>query len=253
MFDLSGRTALVAGASSGLGEGFARLLASAGARVALGARRFDRVEALVAEIIANGGEAVGVPLDIADEASVIAAFDTVETMFGTIDTVVCNAGVGHGGRSTDAPVGNIRSVLDTNLLGTYLVAREAAKRMIAAGSRGRENGRIVMIGSITAEQHHTGDAAYAASKAGIAHLARNFAKEWARQGINVNTIQPGWVLTEINREWSESAGSEAEIAALPRRRMLDQSALDDMLLYLCSDRSRQVTGATFTIDDGQSL
>ena len=253
MFDLNGRTALIAGASSGLGQGFARLLASAGARVALGARRLGRVEALAAEIVASGGEAVGVALDVTDGVGVITAFDTIETLFGTIDTVVCNAGVGHGGRSTDASIDDIRSVFDTNLLGSYLVAREAAKRMIAAGSQERENGRIVMIGSITAEQHHTGDAAYAATKAGIAHLARNFAKEWARQGINVNTIQPGWVLTEINREWYDSETSDAEISALPRRRMLEQTALDDMLLYLCSDRSRQVTGATFTIDDGQSL
>jgi NAD(P)-dependent dehydrogenase (short-subunit alcohol dehydrogenase family) len=102
-------------------------------------------------------------------------------------------------------------------------------------------------------QHHTGDNAYAATKAGIVHLAKQFAKEWARQGINVNVIQPGWIRTPINDAWFHSERAAADIAGLPRRRMQLQSSLDDMVLYLCSDRSNQVTGSVFTIDDGQSL
>jgi NAD(P)-dependent dehydrogenase (short-subunit alcohol dehydrogenase family) len=252
-FDLKGRTALVAGASSGLGEGFARLLASAGARVALGARRTERTERIAGELREAGGAAMSVALDVTDEQSVIAAYDTVEKAWGTIDTIICNAGTGNAGRSTEAPIENIRQTLDTNLLGVYLVAREGAKRLIAGGSRDTEAGRILLIGSITAMQQHTGDAAYAATKAGIAHLGRNFAKEWARQGINVNTLQPGWVLTEINREWHESEESTPAIDALPRRRMLPQAALDPMVLYYLSDASRHVTGTVMTIDDGQSL
>ena len=147
----------------------------------------------------------------------------------------------------------MRRVIDTNLVGTYLVSREGARRMIAAGSREKEDGRIVLIGSITAEQNGTGDAAYAATKAGLAHLGRQFAREWVRQGINVNTLQPGWIPTEINDDWFASERGKAEITGLYRRRLLDSDALDDMLLYLLSDRSRQVTGTTFTIDDGQSL
>lgn len=252
-FDLTGRTALVAGASSGLGEGFARLLARAGARVALGARRTERTESIAAELRETGYAAMSVTLDVTDEQSVIAAFDAVERGWGPVDTIVCNAGTGTAGRSTEAPVEAIRQTLDTNLLGVYLVAREGAKRMIAAGSRESEAGRILLIGSITAMQHHTGDAAYAATKIGIAHLGRNFAKEWARQGINVNTLQPGWVLTDINREWFASDDSASAIAALPRRRMLPQDALDPMVLYYLSDASRHVTGTVMTIDDGQSL
>ncbi len=252
-FDLTGRTALVSGASSGLGEGFARLLARAGARVALGARRTDLTSVIAAQLRDAGGAAMSVALDVTDEQSVIAAFDTVQGEWGTVDTIVCNAGVGHAGRSTEAPAEIIRQTLDTNLLGVYLVAREGAKRLIAAGSRESEAGRILLIGSITALQQHTGDAAYAATKAGIAHLGRNFAKEWARQGINVNTIQPGWVLTDINRDWFASDESTAAIDALPRRRMLPQAALDPMVLYFLSDASRHVTGTTMTIDDGQSL
>jgi len=250
---LDGRTALISGASSGLGAGFARLLASAGARVVLGARRLERVEALARELELAGAQALGVELDVTADERVSAAFDAAESRLGVVDTVIANAGIGTGGRSTDIAESAIRSVIDTNLLGTYLVARQAAKRLIASGSREREHGRMLFIGSITAQQNHTGDAAYAATKIGIAHLARQFAKEWARQGINVNTIQPGWIHTEINDAWFHSEESRAAIASLPRRRMQEQESLDDMVLYLCSDRSRAVTGATFTIDDGQSL
>lgn len=250
MFDLTGRTVLIAGASSGIGARFARITAAHGARVVLGARRLDRVEALAAEI---GGQALGVALDITDEASVIAAYDTAESVFGTVDGIVANAGVGTGGRSTDTTVEGLRGVLDTNLLGTYLVAREGARRLIAAGSRERENGRIVLIGSITAEQNWSGDSMYAATKIGLAHLARQFAKEWIRQGINVNTLQPGMIPTEINVDWYATERGQQDIQAQHRRRLLEDDALDDLLLYLLSDRSRQVTGATFTIDDGQSL
>lgn len=252
-FRLDGRIVLVAGASSGLGAGFARLLASAGASVVLGARRTERVAALAAELEQAGARAMGVGLDVSDGDSVAAAFDAAEARFGAVDTVIANAGTAAGGRSTEVAEKEIRRVLDTNLLGAYLVAREGARRMIAAGSRERGNGRILFTGSITARQNHTGDAAYAATKIGIAHLARQFAKEWARQGINVNTIEPGWIHTGMNDDWYRSEESRAAIGALPRRRMQSQDSLDDMVLYLCSDRSACVTGATFTIDDGQSL
>lgn len=253
MITLEGRIALIAGASSGIGAGFARLLSTAGARVVLGARRLDRTGELAREIEAAGGQALAVPLDVTDEASVIAAYDAAEAHFGTVNSVVANAGVGTGGRSTDVPFDGLRQVIDTNLIGAYLVSREGARRMIASGSREKEDGRIVLIGSITAEQNGTGDAMYAATKAGLAHLGRQFAREWIRQGINVNTIQPGMIPTEINEEWYATERGQADILAQHRRRLLDTDALDDMLLYLLSDRSRQITGGTFTIDDGQSL
>ena len=253
MLSLWGRTVLIAGASSGIGAGFARALAAVDAQVVLGARRLDRVTALAAQINASGGAALPVALDVTDEASVAAAYDAAEARFGTVNSVVANAGVGTGGRATNVPVAGLQQVIDTNLLGTYLVAREGARRMIASGSQTREDGRIVLVGSITAQQHGTGDAMYAATKAGLAHLARQFASEWVRQGINVNTLQPGWIPTEINQEWFASPRGQADIAALHRRRLLEPDALDDMLIYLLSDRARQVTGATFTIDDGQSL
>ncbi len=250
MTDLTDRIALITGASTGLGEGFARLLHEAGARVVLAARSMQKLRALAEEL---GDRAFPVALDIADEASVIAAFDAAESQFGTVDTLICNAGLGHGGRSTDAPRDALAQTLETNLLGTYLTAREGAKRMIAADFRASERGRIVLIGSITAQQHHTGDSMYAATKAGIDHLGRNFAKEWVRQGINVNTIQPGWMETAANAEWFGSDGSAKIIAALPRRRVVPQAALAEPLLFFCSDASKHVTGATLTVDDGISL
>lgn len=248
-FSLSGRTVFVAGASSGIGAGFARAISSAGGRVVLGARRVDRCAKLAAEL----GEALAVELDVTDEASVRSAFDAAEARFSTIDGVICNAGVGTGGRSTDVPEDGLRRVLDTNLLGAMLVAREAGRRLIAGGSREHQRGRVVLIGSITAQQNGTGDALYAATKAGLAHLGRQLAREWVRQGINVNTLQPGWIATEINTDWFASERGQADIAALHRRRLLDAEALTPTLLYLLSDASAQVTGATFTIDDGQSL
>ena len=253
MQDLSGRVGLVTGASSGLGEEFARTMSRAGAKVVLGARRLERVETIAAELETEGHIALAVALDVTDEASVSAAFDEAEDHFGTVDTVVCNAGAGVGGRSTDIPVAGLKQVQDTNLLGAFLTAREGARRMIAADLRESERGRIVLIGSITAQQFHTGDAMYAATKAGIAHLGRNLAKEWVRQGINVNTLQPGWVKTEMNADWFDGKESGPAIQALPRRRVMPVDALIEPLLFLCSDASRHVTGATLTIDDGMSL
>jgi NAD(P)-dependent dehydrogenase (short-subunit alcohol dehydrogenase family) len=253
MYDLSGRVAFLAGASSGLGEGFAPLLAQAGAKVVLGARRKHLVDQIAGELSDLGHQALAVSLDVTDEASVIAAFDEAQGRFGAVDTVIANAAGGTRGRSTDVTLDSVRHTLETIYTGSFLIAREAAKRLIAAGSQETEKGRILFIGSITAMQHHTGNNTYAAAKAGLAHLAKNLAKEWARQGVNVNVIHPGWIRTPINEHWFESGQAQSDIDALPRRRIQEQSSLDDMVLYLCSDRSRQVTGSIFTIDDGQSL
>lgn len=240
----------MAGASSGIGAGFARAIAAAGGRVVLGARRLDRTRALADEI---GDNALAVALDVTDEASVVAAFDTAEAHFSAVQCIVANAGIGTGGRATDVAASGLAGVLDTNLLGSYLVAREGARRLIAAGSAESGAGRIVLVGSITARQNGTGDAMYAATKAGLAHLGRQLAREWVRQGINVNTLEPGWIPSEINAQWFASERGRDDIARLHRRRLLASDALDPMLLYLLSDASVQVTGATFTIDDGQSL
>ncbi len=247
---LNGRLALITGASSGFGAHFARLLVREGARVVLGARRTDRLAALAVEL---GAAALAVPMDVTDEASVIAAYDAAEAHFGTVDTVIANAGIAISGRATALAGEAVDAVIATNFTGLYLTAREGAKRMMKAGFKETERGRIVLIGSITAEMTGQGDAAYAASKAGVAHLARQFAREWVRSGINVNTIQPGYIQTEIAGDWFQTEGGTRQIAAFHRRRLCPIEALDGPLLFLCSDGSRHVTGATITVDDGQVL
>jgi len=249
--DLSSRTALITGASSGLGAHFGRLLAANGARVALGARRRDRLEALADEI---GEAAAAVTMDVACEAEVIAGFDAAEAAFGrdntVIDTVIANAGVDGAGMIADLPEAEIERTLAINLKGAILTAREAARRMIAGGVR---NGRIVMVASVTAFEPSPGLVAYAASKAGVVQAARSMAREWAKHGIGVNTISPGYIRTAINDEWFDTEPGRKQIARFPRRRLMELGGLDGPVLFLCSDAAQFVTGADFVLDDGQTL
>ena len=247
---MQGRVALITGASSGFGAHFARLLVAEGARVVIGARRVDRVAALAEEL---GDAALAVAMDVTDEASIIAAFDAAEARFGTVDTVIANAGIANAGRSIDLPLSDFAAVVETNFTGLYLTAREGARRMIAAGFKAHGRGRVVLIGSITAQMTGQGDSAYAAIKAGVAHLGRQFAREWVRQGINVNTIQPGYIATEIGGDWFETDGGKAQIAAFHRKRMCPIEALDAPLLLFASDASAHITGSTLSVDDGQVL
>jgi NAD(P)-dependent dehydrogenase (short-subunit alcohol dehydrogenase family) len=247
---LKGRTCLITGASSGFGAHFARLVTAAGARVVLGARRKERVEALAQELSET---ALAVAMDVTDEVSVRAAFDAGEAAFGTIDTVIANAGVSSPGRSIDIPAEALRGLIDTNVLGVFLTAREGARRMIAAGSRESQVGRILLIGSMGAEVPIKGEVMYTASKAAVARMGRNLAGEWLRQGINVNVLQPGFVLTELADDWFASEGGQAQIASFPRKRLQPIESLDAIVLHLCSDASFAMTGSVITIDDGQSL
>lgn len=247
-FELTGRTALVTGASSGLGTRFGRILAVSGARVALGARRVDRLEALADRI---GAAACPVQMDVAREADIIAGFDAAEAAFGTpVDTVIANAGVDGAGMATTISEEEIEQTLAINLKGAILTAREGAKRMMAHGVT---KGRIVMIASITAFEPSPGLVAYAASKAGVVQAGRTLAREWARAGINVNTVSPGYIRTAINDAWFDTEPGKKQIAKFPKRRLMDEQGLDAMILFLCSDASEFVTGTNFVLDDGQTL
>ncbi|MGE4324089.1 MAG: SDR family NAD(P)-dependent oxidoreductase [Sphingobium sp.] len=252
-FDLSGRTVLVTGASSGLGERFARILADGGARVALAARRVDRLEALRDALIAQGGQAMVVEMDVASEASTIAAYDAIEAELGPVDSVIANAGMNSEGMLLDISVDEFDRVMAVNLRGAFVTAREGAKRMITAGSQERRHGRIVIISSITANTVTGGIGTYSASKAGILHLGKHMALEWARKGVNVNMVMPGYIATELNGDWFATEGGKKQINKWPRRRLMQSDDLDAILLYLASDASGAVTGSAFTIDDGQSL
>lgn len=247
---LAGRTVLVTGASSGIGARFARIVAREGAAVVIGARRADRLEALRDEIIADGGRALAVSLDVADEASVIAAYDAAEAAFGPVTGVVANAGVNYEGRALDLDIEDFDQLFSVNVRGVFLTAREGARRMRAAGVA--EQGRIVLISSITAQMHTPGTVAYSASKAAVTHMGRLLAREW-KSGPNVNLLSPGYIRSELSGDWFDTEEGARHIATWPRRRMLDEDSLDATLLYLLSDASRNVTGSDFVIDDGQSL
>lgn len=246
-FELTGRTALITGASSGLGTRFGRILAVSGAKVALGARRKDRLEAVADRIGAN---ACAVQMDVAREADIIAGFDAAEAAFGPVDTVIANAGVDGAGMITDMPEDEIEQTLAINLKGAILTAREGAKRMMAHRI---PNGRIVLIASITAFEPSPGLVAYAASKAGVVQAGRSMAREWARAGICVNTISPGYIRTAINDAWFDTEPGRKQIARFPKRRLMGEEGLDAMILFLCSDAAEFVTGTDFVLDDGQTL
>ncbi len=248
---LTGRTVLIIGASSGLGKRFAKACVTAGARVALAARRTDRLEALVQEITAAGGTAAAVAMDVLDEASVKAAFDAAEANLGPIDTVIANAGISRAGPVVDLPIEAFDATVAVNLRGAFLTAREAGKRMIAGGSRDTGRGRVVLIASIAAQVPLSGLVAYCASKAGVQMMGRALAREWVTKGVNVNMICPGYIETEINAEWFQSEGGKRQVQSFPRKRLMHESDLDAMVLYLCSDASRAITGSVFNIDDGQ--
>lgn len=247
-FELTGRTALITGASSGLGMRFGRILAVSGAKVALGARRIDRLEELADRIGAN---ACAVAMDVAREADIIAGFDAAEAAFGgPVDTVIANAGVDGAGMATTISEEEIERTLAINLKGAIVTVREGAKRMMAHGVT---NGRIVLIASITAFEPSPGLVAYAASKAGVVQAGKTMAREWARDGINVNTVSPGYIRTAINDAWFDTEPGKKQIARFPKRRLMGEEGLDAMILFLCSDASEFVTGTDFVLDDGQTL
>jgi NAD(P)-dependent dehydrogenase (short-subunit alcohol dehydrogenase family) len=248
-FDLSGKVALVTGASSGLGVHFARTLAAAGASVAIAARRADRLASLQAELLNAGVKAAAVELDVQSGKSVKAAFDAAEKMLGAIDIVVNNAGISIVKPALDMPEEDWDAVVDTNLRGAWLVAQTAAKRWVAA----KRPGVIVNIASILGLRTIGQVAPYNASKAGLIHLTRALAMEWARYDIRVNAICPGYIETEMNRDFWKTPGGQRLIERIPQRRIGQPEHLDGALLLLASDAGTFMTGSVLTVDGGHTV
>jgi NAD(P)-dependent dehydrogenase (short-subunit alcohol dehydrogenase family) len=248
-FDLKGRTAFVTGATSGLGRHFAKVLSGAGAAVALAGRRSDRLEAVKREIEESGGRAAAIELDVTDETRIAPALDKAEAALGPIDILVNNAGLSVFGLAADISASDFDKVISTNLRAPFLLATEVGRRLIAA----KREGRIINIASIGSFRVLPGVTAYCISKAGLAMMTQCLAREWARKGINVNAICPGYVETELNDEWFASEKGKAQINGFPRKRLANESDLDGMLLLLASGASRTITGSLLTVDDGQSL
>ncbi len=252
-YDLRGRVVLVTGASSGIGAHFAHVLARSGAKVVLAARRMEQLDQLRAEICKAGGEAIAVRMDVSDEASTVAAYDAAEQACGPVNTVIANAGMSVPGSALGLAIDGFDQMVAVNLRGVFLTIREGARRMIAAGSAERGDGRIVIISSITARQISPGMAVYSATKAAVEQMGRVLAKDWAGKGVNVNMIAPGYIATELTDGYFDTPAGVRLKSKFARDRIMDVDALDPMLLYLCSEASGQTTGSVFNIDDGQSL
>ena len=242
--DLSGRVALVTGASSGLGERFARVLAARGARVVRCARRKDRLDALAAEI---GAGALAVEMDATDAYSLTRAVDAAEAAFGTVDILVNNAGIPDAQRAHKMSVELVDRVLGVNLRAPWLLSCEVARRLIAA----KMPGRIVNISSTAHYGYSGGGAAlYAVTKTAIARMTETLSVEWAAYNINVNAIAPGMFVTEMTDGMFERIGPQDQNVA--RKRIPQPALLDSTLLYLVGPASEAVTGAVIRVDDGQA-
>ena len=251
--NLNGKVAFVTGASSGLGSRFAKILAEAGAQVVLAARRTERLKELRAEIEANGGAAHVVQLDVTDYASIKSALAHAETEAGPIDIVVNNSGVSSTQRLLDVTPEDYAHVMDTNLRGAFFVAQEAAKRMIVrAKSDPNKQQRIINIASVAGLRVLSQIGVYCMSKAGVVQMTKAMALEWGRYGINVNAICPGYIETEINKDYFLSEGGQKLVDMLPRKRVGRPEDLDGLLLLLAADESRFINGAIMTADDGMA-
>jgi 3-oxoacyl-[acyl-carrier protein] reductase len=249
IFDLHGKVALITGASSGLGVRFAECLAENGAAVVLVARRADRLAAVKSRIEKSGGRAIAVAADIRDRAAMQHAFDAAEKSFGTVTILVNNAGVAHAGRAVELAEEEWRRVLSTNLDAVFYCAQDAARRMLAAG----KGGAIVNIASVLGFGVAKGVIAYATAKAGVIQLTKALALELAFKGIRVNAIAPGWIVTELNRDYLASEKGAALKRDIPIGRFGEACDLDGPLLLLVSDAGRFVTGATVVADGGQMV
>ncbi len=246
MHDLSGRTALVTGASSGLGAHFARVLHKSGATVVLAARRIDRLDAAVAALEER---AHAIAMDVGDEASILAGFERIEATVGICDIIVNNAGISGGAFALKMSTQEWDRVVDTNLRAPFVVAREGAKRLAAA----KKTGSIINIASVLGLRGSPQVAAYMASKAGLIHLTHALAIEFARYGIRVNAIAPGYFKTEISSEFLESDHGRALVARIPQRAIGEMEHLSGPLLLLASDAGAYMTGSVVVVDGGLSI
>lgn len=249
MFSLAGKTALVTGASSGIGRHFAPMLARAGARVVLAARRTYLIEAEAEKIRAAGGEALAVTMDVTDSASIDAALDAAEASLGLVTVVVNNAGITIPKLLLDLSDDDWDQVIATNLSAVAYVSRQCARRMVAAGT----GGSIVNIASILAVRVQKALTNYAAAKAGVVQFTKAAALELAPHNIRVNALCPGYFRTELNGDWLDSGPGQALIRRIPQRRTGELHELDGPLLLLASDAGSLMTGAAVIVDGGHCL
>lgn len=249
MFDLSGKVALVSGASSGIGAHFSKLLARQGASVVLAARRLDRLQKLVIEIERAGGKALAVGMDVTDAQSVQSAFELTQAQYGAVDIVSNNAGVADPKLARDIDEASWNFVLNTNLKGAWLVARQAGLCMIESGT----HGSIVNTASILGLRVAVTQASYGASKAALIHMTKTLALEWSRKNIRVNALCPGFFKTQINADFLETERGRALVSSTPLQRVGELHELDAPFLLLASDAGSFVSGAALVVDGAHCL
>jgi len=245
-FTLTGKTALVTGASGGLGKHFAETLAACGAQVAVGARRAEKVAEVVHGITDQGGSAYAVDLDVTSRTCIESAFDAIESHFGTVSVCVNNAGISGRDAALDTRDESWDAVFDTNLKGAWMVSQETAKRLVAKDL----GGSIINIASILGERVMPGVLTYSVTKAGIVQMTKALALEWARHNIRVNALAPGYVETDLNRALLQSDAGQKIISRIPQRRTGELQDLDGPLMLLASDASSFMTGAIIPVDGG---
>lgn len=250
--DMLGRTALITGASTGLGAHFAGLLLGEGYNVVLAARRLDRLNDIAKANAAHEGRLLTVEMDVTDESSIKAGFDRAETHFGALHTVIANAGVSSGGKAVDMDVSEFDRIMNVNVRGAFLTAREGGRRMQAVKDSDTSRS-VVLVSSIGGLQPLAGLTAYSVSKAAVIMLAKGLAREWLTCRINVNAVCPGFIRTELNNHWFNSSGGVRQIDTFPRRRLMEAAHLDRIISFLAGPDSAGVTGSAFKIDDGQTL
>ena len=246
---LEDKHAIVTGASSGLGRYFALTLAKAGAKVAVAARRTDRLMELVDEIASFDGHALPVALDVTDPASVSKAVETAETELGRLDILVNNAGVTQPKMAIDVTEEDWDSVVGTNLRGSWRVAQETARHMKRLG----HGGSIINIASILSFGVTRQLSTYAISKAAVVQMTKAMAVELTRDNIRVNAIAPGYIETDFNRDFFATDRGKKMISRIPQQRLGQMSDLDGALLLLSGDGSQYMTGSVITIDGGHTL
>lgn len=252
--NLAGKVAMVTGASSGLGERFAKVLAAQGATVVLAARSVDRLRQLKTAIEAEGGKAFVLALDVTDVGAIDAAVARAETEAGPIDILVNNSGVSRTGRLADMSAGDFDFIMNTNVRGAFFVAQAVGARMIARAKGGAvKPARIINIASVAGLRVLSQIGVYCMSKASVIQMTKAMALEWGRYGINVNAICPGYIVTNMTAEHWETEAGQKMISMLPRRRVGQPEDLDALLLMLASDASGFVNGAVIAADDGLSV
>ena len=248
LFSLKGKNIAITGASSGFGHHFAGVLADAGARVVLGARRTDKISDRVAEINENGGQAMGIPLDVTDPDSCAGFLSKAEETHGSVDVLINNAGV-EAGAKTYAMIDedDWDHVLDTNLKSVWRLSKMYTAAVV---KNTQSEGNIINVASISAFRTIKGQFPYAVSKAALVKATEIMALEGARYGIRVNSLSPGYILTDVSRVLLESERSDTFVKGIPMRRYGEFGDLDGPLLLLASDGSRYMTGSTVVVDGG---